>query len=533
MPAWKRAFKLRVAVFVEYESDVEEERGRVRTLLENLRIEADVLVFWLASGDLPIYEVIINGTSGLQAEKEVDECLSNEDWWQEIQKIRGNRDTTGTEYGLSDMASVYQAGQLWPESSFQQGPRTERVERFLGLRKLLKKSKRKHTMSGLTKLGVSLGIRTQRLAPDIVQDRAVDSSESDGSESGSAGDSDTEDDGAGDSDERESAASEGDLDNFTTDDESPERAPIKITRRRSHGDSMRGPPPSKKSTGEQEPSIRNTSTQKATAAAFASEAPLVDISTTTNEEVTKQGPAIVTQKPASITVCKAPTTVNEQLEQIPAPSLAGSRPSSSRSKTHDQSLLGLANRPTTNKSAAERPALSRHASMPKFSSKPVPMTRVATEDGPGPSINWEATPSPPPRRHRLPSAYRARNEPMTFPDRISEVSENEVAQSPPHSPAQSASPLLSRRGSTYSTQAVPLSFNDLPCRAQHLILNELIRLNSEDTAVLMTTLPSPIEGTCHSEAASLSYLDDLEVLCQGCPPTLLVHSNSMTVTMSL
>lgn len=42
VPSWKREYKLRVCVFVEYESDVEEERGRVTTLLRNLRIEAEV-----------------------------------------------------------------------------------------------------------------------------------------------------------------------------------------------------------------------------------------------------------------------------------------------------------------------------------------------------------------------------------------------------------------------------------------------------------------------------------------------------------
>jgi len=165
--------------------------------------------------------------------------------------------------------------------------------------------------------------------------------------------------------------------------------------------------------------------------------------------------------------------------------------------------------------------------MPKFSSKPVPVTRVATEDGPGPSIMFTDTPSPPIRRTRLPSAYRSRdgvseNTPK-IPDHISEVSE-----SSPH-----PSPQISRRGSTYSTQSIPLSFNDLPCRAQHLILNELMRKQSADTAVMFTTLPSPVEGTSKSEEASLSYLSDLEVLCKGCPPCLLVHSNSMTVTMSL
>lgn len=59
--ACKKAYTLRVAVFVEYGSDVEEERGRVKTLLDNLRIPAQVLVFWLASGELKTYRMIVNG----------------------------------------------------------------------------------------------------------------------------------------------------------------------------------------------------------------------------------------------------------------------------------------------------------------------------------------------------------------------------------------------------------------------------------------------------------------------------------------
>jgi solute carrier family 12 (potassium/chloride transporters), member 9 len=66
-----------------------------------------------------------------------------------------------------------------------------------------------------------------------------------------------------------------------------------------------------------------------------------------------------------------------------------------------------------------------------------------------------------------------------------------------------------------------------------MILNELMRQHSADTAVMFTTLPSPLEGTSKSEETSAAYLSDLEVLCKGCPPCLLVHSNSMTVTMSL
>ena len=60
-----------------------------------------------------------------------------------------------------------------------------------------------------------------------------------------------------------------------------------------------------------------------------------------------------------------------------------------------------------------------------------------------------------------------------------------------------------------------------------------MRKKSKHTAVMFTTLPSPVEGTSKSEEASRVYLGDLEVLCKGCPPVLMVHSNSMTVTMSL
>lgn len=49
---------------------------------------------------------------------------------------------------------------------------------------------------------------------------------------------------------------------------------------------------------------------------------------------------------------------------------------------------------------------------------------------------------------------------------------------------------------------------------------------------MFTTLPSPVEGTSRSEEASAGYLGDLEVLCRGCPPVLLVHSNSMVCGVS-
>lgn len=116
---------------MEYESDVEEERSRVKALLENLRIEAEVLVFWLASGYLKTYEIIINGANpGQEAEEEVEQCLAEQSWWDEIQKLRGKRGAQAASENLSDLASIFTARTTWPESSFQQGPRGERVERL-------------------------------------------------------------------------------------------------------------------------------------------------------------------------------------------------------------------------------------------------------------------------------------------------------------------------------------------------------------------------------------------------------------------
>lgn len=118
-----------MAVFVEYENDVEEERGRVKSLLENLRIEAEILVFWLASGDIPSYEIIINGAApGSNQVDEVEQCLKGQDWWDDIQKLRGNHGaTTSAVVDLAQITNIFHAAPTWPDASFQQGARFRHV----------------------------------------------------------------------------------------------------------------------------------------------------------------------------------------------------------------------------------------------------------------------------------------------------------------------------------------------------------------------------------------------------------------------
>lgn len=80
---------------------------------------------------------------------------------------------------------------------------------------------------------------------------------------------------------------------------------------------------------------------------------------------------------------------------------------------------------------------------------------------------------------------------------------------------------------------IGLQFNDLPARAQHLILNCLMRRVSKDASVIFSTLPAPALGTHLDDTAAKKYHAGLSLLCENLPPVALVHAQSMTVTTDL
>jgi potassium/chloride transporter 9 len=394
VPSWKKTYKLRVAVFVEYEIDVEDERKRVEALLEKLRIEAEVLVFWLACGDLKTYRIIVNGDTSSQTrdhQRDINEILKDEDWWQDVQQGRRSSDS-------SDLSGLNKAGGRLDEYRHQ-----ARYPLAGGIRKLMQSSRRRRSISSFRSMrGVNLGMQTHRLLDAFVED---DSTPSDSSE-----DSDSDEYASGE---------EGRMDGM-------------------HGAAV--------SQGQDRP---------------------------LESESIRQGDA-----------------------------------GEDNTKPNIPSIIATGEGETPGEPASRsRPALSRSASSNRFSSSPIPEAQVNTEEGAGPSIMFAPNSSPPRSSKKNDSIYKRRSPSV-------------------NSDAASAS--------GYPQQAsVPLSFNDLPSRAQHLILNELMAKHSGETAVIFTTLPSPLEGTAESEEASQSYLSDLSLLWQGLPPCLLVHSNSMTVTLNL
>ncbi|KAF4538551.1 Cation chloride cotransporter [Lasiodiplodia theobromae] len=465
VPSWKRAYRLRVAVFVEYESDVEEERGRVKALLYNLRIEAEVLVFWLASGGLESYEIIVNGQSNescRETRHEIEEALKEEAWWQDIQKLRQRQ--SGAMTPMEELAQIegfLENASNWPSTAFRQGDRDAKPRRFADIRDMLFR-RRRASVSSLKKMGVSMGMRTHRLPPEL---DGQDSSSSDGGFEVSDSGSDL------------SAASENDIDEFKN-----ERSLSPIRRTRSEGESISWVDKSRHGDSSTTPS----------------QPPRGTLLPPVRTAVANSDSTLITSQPPTNA---APT---------PQPDGNEAGPSNSRQ------------------------------SLPKFTSKPVPRTQVAIDDGPGPSIMFAEPLLPEEQRERRlgTSIYTRSSSPQVgaplLPNLVRADESVSASTAMPDSPGATSS--MSQASGFPLQQSVPLSFNDLPCRAQHLILNELIRRKSggdQRTAVIFTTLPSPVEGTCEDEHTSVRYLADLEVLCQGLPPVMLVHSNSMTVTTNL
>jgi len=100
-------------------------------------------------------------------------------------------------------------------------------------------------------------------------------------------------------------------------------------------------------------------------------------------------------------------------------------------------------------------------------------------------------------------------------------------------PAAALAPPTSSSPPGQGSSTPPRDFNEMNSRHQHMILNELMRLHSSDTAIILTSLPAPEPFVHRDELKTWNYLEDLEALVNHLPPTLLVHATSITVTSCL
>ncbi|KAI0598092.1 amino acid permease-domain-containing protein [Biscogniauxia sp. FL1348] len=468
VPAWRKAYQLRVLVFVEYESEVRGEEERLKALLEKLRIEAKIHVFWLASGELQAYNAIINGDAhGSDATRFVNDTLKYDDWWQDLQRLRSDAREMSRSQELASLEEVLGASRR--RSSGPKSGDEHELPGRLSKHDFLDLSKNP-TVSAVAKLGGNFGIHTHHLDSTALNDeydtQADLPSEDDSSMSSSDGEFNYVESELGDAEGPNSSRK-------------PD-APIFVRRRLSQGSLMHQMSPPRKPDPVNTKSFIRSAAPRRTSYGTVSSTPVPG-----------------TQEPRR-------ANTQDKLKCV----VPDTSPSSS---VHP---------PATPKTPI-RPMLSRHTSATRFTSNPTPETKVMAEDGAEPRLMFAEMKN----RESQPLLKSRRN--SEEPSDLS-VSIPELLVS-----YRMGSQVDEEARSVFSTQSLPLSFNDLPSRAQHLIINELMRQNSGDSAVLLTTLPVPEEGTCKSAEASLRYLSDIEVLCHELPPVLLVLSNNMTVTVSI
>jgi potassium/chloride transporter 9 len=497
-------------VFVEYESDVEEERARVAELLENLRIEAEVLVFWLASGDVKSYQVIINGDeTDAEVVAQVEKVLEDEEWWNSLKNMRG-KIRTGSSSVFEEL-SVIDDANVWPGPSPQE--REVSVARYEDrLRHLIKNSHGRQSFSNLSSFGVSFGMRTHRLNDDMLSRHASHASASEASES-------DETDSEGSNAIEEISDDEDTIELSETTSEPDMRSSNPNT---SHQDKnapdLLSDNPQSKSLNTRQPHSKKSSLSSKKSRSSKKDQPLLSDPASEAAELSQSNLQ-------ALDLVQAPTDASSaegsQGIEIELPRGRSRVPHNASEVDAVQPDERSPNRlyPDPNQ---RRP--SRSTSPANFTSSPVPKVKVADDEA-GPSIMFVEGPRPlrnrPADTSNTEEAYQSnRGLPRSIYQRNVDTKTFSAAGTP------------SAGGFPFSA-SIPISFNDLPSRAQHLILNELMIQHSEDTAVVFTTLPAPLEGTYKSESGSLGYVSDLEVLCGGLPPTLMVHSNSMTVTMNL
>lgn len=555
-------------VFVEYEDEVEEERARVRALLEKLRIDAMVLVFHLASGFLNTYELIINGKTGdIDTEIIVSEALRGQAWWEDLQELRRQAEDLSSNQEVSQLAHYFDTGAIGGYNPHDEASvDRRRQQNHIGTKELPRKS----DIATISRLGVSMGIHTTRINDDVLRESRSDE--------GSSSDTDS--------------TTDDEIYDLGLDEQSyPSRSPwAEATgRHHPHPTSM-----TRETATEHESSFLQMSRSRAEKSAVAVRTTPLSYGTLSRpnhspaqsrnsiEAQIREGRGAETGSPPKLAALPGDSRLElfpdlgpSPPHELPANRRRRSQSMGSFSFTTNQfqmrdhaaphtplrpgfsrrsSGVRFSNHPgpepritvedESNKisfaiSASipatprpDRPTFSRQSSLGIFSSRPLPETRVSGEEG-ARTITFAHQPT-----NLAPSAGARARHHSRQGSQYSQLGQEVFAQATPEPSGPGAYDCVegdaaTDGGSTSSGQETMLSFNDLPSRAQHLILNELMQTQSRDTAVLMSTLPIPSEGTSLDELSTVQYLSDVELLCHGLPPMLMVLSNSMTMTVNL
>lgn len=570
VPAWKANHTLRVVVFVEFEEDMEEERIRIKILLERLRINAEILVLCLSEGTIPAYETIVHGHEDKMGR--VEKLLGKHEWWLELQDARkewarnfgsGDKPTDGTipqvrmeglmqaatggDGTLGGVGSVNIGSQ--DAATRSHGSKTDGSSPPKGA--FLKNRKRRHTISSLQQMGVSgLSMHTSKLRKSDLHHNAMDfyrDSESDTDESSTH---------AGNNAIESTASS----------------LKVPLTRKKR---TMTSPIATREGLPSSLP--KEASRPKESLDAKQS-LPGINAGLPITKKEVKAQPKLDSQLKKSLSqdVSKSPnaegvaptdTTPGSSPTPGSLPKSGTSTPRSlSTAKKHKPNFSGLAipntlidesddGRPTLMFEKKKRTGRLSSVGLGSGSSTNIAGMRPAGPSRTRSSMSAKAVDLST-SDERTPLIQKASSEASlkgflstddTIRSKQKKNSSNTVSWSVEEEPEQNKNTAKSVRidvgdeededeeddTDDSEDQGAYLSFNDLPAKAQHVILNDMMWQTSKDSVVIFSTLPAPTIGTHKSEEESWQYVDSLDVWCDNLPPIILLHSQTMTVTTAL
>jgi solute carrier family 12 (potassium/chloride transporters), member 9 len=463
--SWKN-HKLRVSVFVEFEQEIEEERRRVRSLLDNLRVPASLRVFSLSAEQVTSYACIVRGKEPVP--KPIEIVLAGDPWWEMLKSLRKEEERRQHEKAEKRKSNAQPVpGSSSSNQSSNAKRQSKRDQKLLGV-----SLPKEHLDFFQHNMQIGLahpraGRRARRGSMDVLGKQMPDNrmknlSRRSRSESES---------------ESETSASDSDSDSDLSD----ELARLDLD----DIDFLSS------SAGSNNNGLRRAQTYS------------------TGGNQTSRGQrnsSNMRRRRGSAGRAQRTRTYEGQMQRDLA-------------NVGSYGSLSSTPRPSTfrNSTIHEVAAAEEEASDPDGTLRASDRARIQAALQQKPKVSSRNTKDGTP--------------PTSRPRSMSSVSDISIHDDEEGAGRKDCGENRFAR-SYHETSMV--TFNQLPNKAQYLILNELIRTNSSaSTSVVLTALPAPEVGTSQDANRSLRYLQHLENLFSGGPPVLGVHAKQLTMTSAL
>ncbi|EMG45447.1 VHC1 Vacuolar cation-chloride cotransporter 1 [Candida maltosa Xu316] len=499
-------YKVRVIVFVEFSNEVKDEKDRLGELLSSLRIDAEIKVICLEDANLASYDYMVKGYTKSQSNQakydKVDRVLGGDQWWKNLSKARETLREVEKRKTLTKQKSKLipsrspSKSSLATETFYPLNLNASSPHNNVPVQSL--KGNRRYTLSNLQEQGMPLSFnlraaQTSNTNDFLYSDPVSDSSDSDSEESASLT--------ASSSTVNLTDASRT---NSNVNLQSPQYLPKQETIKFRNTLCER--------TGLQTPdqiSIRssvsnlrpNFSSVKIPTAKINDEAEDGDDDEQEEEEEEEQ-PQQEEEIYLGREKIKSQDRPKQSIQFVPDeehdPKSPGHELRHQRSVSKTRNII------------ANDDEIIQRITTPQF---------LAQDDEEDEDEGNSKVP------------------PMTLQDSVSpqftarsEIYRNKPTLSRTHS---SGEKMITKK--QLQDELKNLSFNDIPAKGQHLVLNELMSKNSskDQTHIIFSTLPAPSNGTHLDDTESFEYTNNLAIWLDNLPPVLLVNSQTVTVTTAL